>query len=439
MIENHLPDAPTVLFVDDEKNILASLRRLMHREDIEALTAASGPEGLELLQASPNIGLIVSDQRMPGMNGADFLARAREIRPDVHRIMLTGYSDLSATIDAINKGGAHRFITKPWDDADLLRAIREELKSYQLVKENERLGAIIGRQNEELKDWNKKLKARVLEQTAEIREKNASLRTKNLKLQEMFRDTIEALSRLIELRAKKLRDHSGNVTRLAVDMAEARGMTPQQVEVVRVAGLLHDIGEIGIPDELLNKPLSQCDPEELEVYMQHTIRGQATIDAISILRPAGLLIRHHHENFNGSGFPDGLQGSAIPQGARILALADFVDREINREHTSSVDKTLLKARELAGTKFDPELVPLLEKPLRKHYRHDNTKQGMVRKTLPPAELRIGMVLMQNLLSGTGLLLLKEGSVLDEKSIQAIGRYQKIDPIKGAVVVMVKGE
>jgi response regulator RpfG family c-di-GMP phosphodiesterase len=433
------PVTPKILFVDDEKNILASLRRLMTREDLEALTASSGPEGLELLRSAEEIGVIVSDQRMPGMNGSEFLQQARELRPEVPRIMLTGYSDLAATIDAINLGGAHRFLTKPWDDEQLVQTVREALNTYRLVQENRRLTAVINAQNEELKGWNQKLKARVLEQTAEIREKNEHLRSRNLKLQEMFRSTIEALSRLIELRSKGLRDHAGNVTRLAVALAEAGGLSAQQIEVVRVAGLLHDIGEIGIPDQLLNKPMSQFDAEELELYMQHSIRGQAAIDAIAILRPAGLLIRHHHEHFDGSGLPDGARGEAIPLGARILALADFADRALHQEANASPEKVLKKARELAGSRLDPALVALLEKPLRQLFGAGTPGQGMVQKRVRPETLRIGMVLKQDLISGTGLLLLKEGSVLEEKSVQAIGRYQKIDPIQGEVAVLVKGE
>ena len=184
---------PKILLVDDDKNILAALRRLLTREELEVITASSGPEGLELLRSQEEIGVIVSDQRMPGMNGSEFLQQARQLRPEVPRIMLTGYSDLASTIDAINLGGAHRFITKPWDDEQLLQTILETLGSYRLVKENQRLTAVINAQNEELKGWNQKLKARVLEQTAEIREKNEHLHSKNLNLQEMFRSTIEAL------------------------------------------------------------------------------------------------------------------------------------------------------------------------------------------------------------------------------------------------------
>src|SRR5512143_3889480 len=108
------PAEVKVLFVDDELNILRSLERLFMDEAFTVTTAGSGEEGLSLLRDDPAFGLIVSDQRMPGMNGVEFLSRAREIAPEALRIVLTGYADLNATMDAINRGGAYRYITKPW-------------------------------------------------------------------------------------------------------------------------------------------------------------------------------------------------------------------------------------------------------------------------------------------------------------------------------------
>ena len=114
-----------VLFVDDEENILRSIKRLLLEESYEILTANSGEEALKLLKDQQNIGLLVSDQRMPGMQGVDFLKQASEISPDALRILLTGFADVNAAIDAINKGGAYRYISKPWKDDELIQIVRE--------------------------------------------------------------------------------------------------------------------------------------------------------------------------------------------------------------------------------------------------------------------------------------------------------------------------
>ena len=121
------------LFVDDEENILKALQRLLMDEDFEVLTASSAKEGLQLLLQTENVGLIVSDQRMPEITGVQFLEQAKEMVPEALRIMLTGYADLTATMDAINRGGAYRYITKPWNDEELIQTIRDAVQQYRLI------------------------------------------------------------------------------------------------------------------------------------------------------------------------------------------------------------------------------------------------------------------------------------------------------------------
>ena len=121
-----------VLFVDDERKILGSLRRLMLDEDVQVFTASSGEDGLEVLRINPEIGVIVSDQRMPGLSGVSFLKQSRKIAPDAYRIVLSGYADMYAAMDAINQGGAWRYMTKPWNDDDMLGAIRQAAQQYRV-------------------------------------------------------------------------------------------------------------------------------------------------------------------------------------------------------------------------------------------------------------------------------------------------------------------
>ncbi len=132
----------TVLFVDDEENILKSLQRLTMDEEFETETANSGEEGLKKLASLENVALIVSDQRMPGMNGAEFLAQSRQFAPEAMRMLLTGYSDISAAADAINKGGASRYLNKPWNDEDLLQTLQGAVETWRLGQENKRLQAM---------------------------------------------------------------------------------------------------------------------------------------------------------------------------------------------------------------------------------------------------------------------------------------------------------
>ncbi len=170
MTSSDQPLATTVLFVDDEKLILSALQRLTMDEDFSVVTASSGEKALKILEQTSDIGLIVSDQKMPGMTGVDLLEKAKGLAPDALRIILTGFSNITTAVDAINKGGAYRFISKPWDDGELLLMLREAVERFRLIRENRRLAELVKKQHTELKEWNTRLEQRVEEQTSEIRE-----------------------------------------------------------------------------------------------------------------------------------------------------------------------------------------------------------------------------------------------------------------------------
>jgi len=438
-IQNELEDLPIkVLFVDDEEYILKSLRRLLADEDLEILTATSGTQGLEILKETPDIALIVTDQRMPGMTGVDFLMNARQIAPESLRIVLTGYADITATIDAINKRGAHRYISKPWNDEELILGIREAIQRYSLKRENRQLHEIIRKKNEELSEWNANLKARVLEQTSAIRHKLEELHQLNEKLSNNFQNTILALSGLIELRDRNTRSHCKNVADVAVKVAEQIKLPHDETTAIRIAALLHDIGKIGISDALLQEETASLHDYQLREYQLHAVRGQAILDHIEDLRPSGILIRHHHENFDGSGFPDRLSGKEIPLGARIIALVDALDRDILENETpNSIEEAIHRTREHVGSWFDPELYPLVEKSASQFYGDLLATNNSSVLELAPRELRKGMMVAKEVRSGTGLLLLAKGERLEDATITALRRYYIIDPPATGIFVTVE--
>ncbi len=428
---------PTVLFVDDEENILKALQRLTMDEAFETETANSGEAGLQKLTSLQEVALIVSDQRMPGMNGAEFLHQSQALAPDALRMLLTGYSDISAAADAINKGGASRYLNKPWNDEDLLQTLRGGVETWRLTRENKRLQAVVQAQNEELRQWNDNLKNRVLQQTTAIRRKADDLNDALLHLRESYNGIISAFSGLIEMRGQKMHQHARNVSELAVNAAREYGLMPEEIETVRIAALLHDIGEIGIPEKLLEKSPDYMNQDEFLVYSQHPVRGQMAIDGIPELRAAGVLIRHHHENYNGTGFPDRLAGDEIPIGARIIGYADQLDRAMTSVGDSS-EQALTRVELGLEIKLDPGLQRVFRKVAR--YAFFNMPEidpnATVELELKPEELRKGMLLTRDLLSGTGLMLLNKGVVLDSVKIESIQRYYKLDPPLRGVFALV---
>ncbi len=165
----------TILIVDDEANILQALRRVLRREPYRVLTASSGEEGLEIIQKEP-VDIIISDQRMPGMPGIQFLARAKELCPETIRIILSGYTDVNSIAEAINVGNVYKFILKPWEDEALKTTIRESFETTRLQRENRKLTETIKKQNEELSYLNKNLEKEVGDRTVEIKLQNEALK-----------------------------------------------------------------------------------------------------------------------------------------------------------------------------------------------------------------------------------------------------------------------
>ncbi len=432
------PEKGKILFVDDEENILRSLQRLFMDEEVEVFTASSGAKGLEILAREPEVGVIVSDQRMPEMTGVDFLEKSKAISPQSIRILLTGYADVNAAIDAINRGGTFRYLNKPWNDDELVQAVKGALHMYRLLTENKRLSAIVKKQNAELKKWNTELEAIVQEQTMELQKSYDSVRAINSRLRVNFKNTIVAFSGLIELRDKRMRTHSRNVAEVSVNVAKHLGMESEQREMVMVAALLHDIGKIGIPDIMLARETEQMNFAEREEYLQHPIRGQAAIDRIEELREAGLLIRSHHENYDGSGFPDGLKKADIPLGARIIALTDYIDKKIRKAMGATGFELLRKEVELQkGTLFDPKLIPAVFEQAEAFYKKIRPKTDHIEIELLPNDLQEGMEASRDVFSGTGILLLTKGTVLAASSIALLKRYYELDPPNQGIFISVK--
>jgi len=434
-MENKEANIPNrILFVDDEENVLRSLKRLFMSEDYTVLTALSGPDGLAVLK-EVEVPVIVSDQRMPVMTGAEFLEKSRELSPDSVRIILTGYADVEAAIGAINRGGAYRYVSKPWNDNELLLVIKDAFDKYRLVKENKYLTELTIQQNDELKKWSTELEFYVQQHTIELTNQNKELKKLNAKLKNNVSEVLGSLSGLIELRNRSMRNHSNNVALLSKSIAEEIGLTSLETETIAVGAQLHDIGKIGAPDIILIKNIDELSSDEMAEYVKHPIRGQAAIDGIEDFRGPGILVRHHHEWYNGKGFPDGLKGENIPIGARIISIADSLDRTLQGE-MRSIDTALIQIKSMLASQFDAALYAPLEKAARKLFS-SIIRNDIVEIELNTKDLSPGMILSRDVSTGTGLLLLRKGTVLNEKNIETLKRAVYLDPSKRGIFVTTK--
>ncbi|NRR28648.1 response regulator [Oxalobacteraceae bacterium] len=415
------PTPPTLLCVDDEPNILAALRRLFRAKGYRVLTAEGGAQGLLLLEQE-NVDLVISDMRMPEMDGARFLAQVRARWPDTVRILLTGYSDIQSIQDAINCGEIYRYITKPWDDNDMLLLVRHALERRQLEQEKLALEALTRQQNEELKTLNLSLEAKVEARTRLLKTAHDSAVAANEKLKHNFITTIKILSSIVDLRGSSNADLSREIADLARHLATSLELTPQESQDVFVAALLHNIGKTGFSDAMLATPLTLLQGAALGQYRKHPVHAAELLMPLDDLRGSAAIIRAQLERFDGNGFPDGLTGLAIPIGARILALAaDYYNLQhgamVQRHLRPDEAKTLII--DASGKRYDPNVVKAF-----RGIMDGNLNDGRVGTEMLSGELVPGMRLAYDLVSRDGLMLLTADHVLDARMIQQVQDFEK---------------
>lgn len=406
----------TILCVDDEANILAALRRAFRPLGYQVLLAESAKEGLLVLEQNSQIDLVISDMRMPEMDGARFLAEVRNQWPDIVRILLTGYADMESTIAAVNEGQIFRHISKPWNDGELLITVRNALEKRVLQREKQRLEQLTAQQNIELKRLNAGLEEKVSERTQE-------LVLAHEKLKQSFFTSIQLFSNMLELRAGHMAGHSCRVADLSRKIAQEMKLDEADAQNTFLAALLHDIGKIGLPDDLLRKPITQMAGDELSRWRRHASLGEQALLALDSLRGVAAIIRAHHETFDGKGFPDGKSGLTIPIGARILSVANEYDGYLwgtlngKRYEEEAARHMIAQGR---GRRYDPGVTDAfltVTGGLKKEVINNDETE------LSTGELKVGMVLSRNLVNYDGIVLLTAQQTLTETVITQLRGFE----------------
>lgn len=418
-------DVQTILCVDDEANILSSLRRLLRSHGYKLLFAGGGKEGLSIMEEHP-VDLVISDMRMPEMDGARFLTEVSERWPETMRILLTGYSDITSTIEAINKAQIFKYISKPWEDNDILLSIKRALELKNLKRDRQRLEKLTLKQNEELKDLNTNLESMVKARTAEIEQTLDMYEMANDELKNSFSSVVEVFSNLIAMRRGNSAEHIRTVADTARRVATKMDLSISQIQDVYHAALLKDIGLIGFSDDLLNMPFDSLRASEKEKVSQHPVIAQGLLMSLEPLQDVAFLIRCRHEHFDGSGYPDGLGTSTIPLGARILcAVDDYYGLQIGSVLTEKLSAALAKKylQDNCKKRYDPAVVAvLLENIVDVTVDKKETKKGA--SVVKTSGLKTGMVLIADLVSAGGLVLLPKGYIINDEVVQRISNLER---------------
>lgn len=311
----------TILIVDDEINNLQLLKRTF-RGQYNILTASNGLEALSVVKEhSDTISLIVSDQKMPVMEGTDFLKQVRQINPNIIKILLTGHVDTEIIISSINECDLYQYILKPFDVDELRLAVEKGIEKFEMTSNN---------------------------------------KTYYNELRTLFYETIRAISNSLDTKDAYTNGHSLRVTLYSMILASRLNLDNEYLEDIEIAGLLHDIGKIAMPKNILCKNGKLTD-EEFGVMKSHPDKGEKIVLNINKLQSISEWVKSHHEKYDGSGYPLGLKGEEIPLPGRIIALADTYDAMTStRSYRKALDHevAISEIKRCSGTQFDPALASL---------------------------------------------------------------------------------
>ncbi|MGB8924862.1 MAG: HD domain-containing phosphohydrolase [Pseudomonas sp.] len=431
---------PTVLLVDDEESILNSLRRLLRGQPYDVLLATSGAQALDMLAQQP-VNLVMSDARMPNMDGASLLAHVRQLYPETARIMLTGYADPGAIIKAINDGQIHRYISKPWNDEEMLLILRQSLEHQHSEQERQRLERLTQVQNDQLKLLNSTLEKHVAARTAELQQTADMLDLAYEELKHSYVTGTEVFSLLANLRLPPAKQTNRQIIELVRSYCRQHGLDEATSRDLTMAAALYNVGKLSWTDGMMTTPSDLLRQNDRERYRSYPKQSESLLMTLDPMKDAARLILHHQERWDGSGFPDRLKGEGIPFGSRLLKLAvDFVElqRGLILERQMNSDEALLYLRQYAGRLYDPDLVEdfIL---VCAAFLNDVTLADPTVKVLTTRDLAAGMILARNLNADNGMLLLNAGKVLSALLVEKLIAFEAMEGGKYKIFVKVPEE
>ncbi len=318
-----------ILCIDDNPEVLKLMKMLLADEfDLELMTSAE--QGLKFMR-DRNPDLVLCDVMMPGMDGHAFsrAVKADESLKHIPIILVTARSGAEMLNEGI-QAGADDYISKPFDSTELKARIRALLRLRQVESE--------------LALVNRNLKMR----TSDLVEQQRSL----------FLSTVKSLASAIDAKDEYTRHHSTRVTEFSLKIAAKMGYSEKELGELELAAVLHDVGKIGVPESILNKP-GRLTNEEFTLIKEHPVRGESILSPVIELKAIARIVRAHHERYDGNGYPDKLKGREIPLGARIMAIADTYDSITSERPYRKAASHRYAVKEIianSGTQFDPEVV-----------------------------------------------------------------------------------
>ncbi len=377
---------PKVLFVDDDENILSSFKRQFHNK-FNMLFAKSGAKGLDIIENEGPVALVVSDYRMPEMNGADFLFKVRERFPNTVRIMLTGQADIEAMVKIINEGRIFRFLTKPCPPELMRKNIEDGLEQYRL------------------------------------------LMAEKIILEQTLSGSIKVLTDILALISPQAFSRASRIRRIVQEFVDKMQVkNPWQLEI---AAMLSQIGCVTVPDYVISKVYNNKDllPNEFSMFQNHPKVGSEMIANIPRLKLVAKIIQYQEKLYNGQGVPkDGMAGEDIPLGARILKLGLDFDTLVQSGSKRETIMEIINQRVKLGW-YDERLVKVLEKPVTR-------RKKFISSEVTITKLNDSMILADDLFNKRGTILLgSKGQEITKSFIYRLINIEKNEGIRYPIKVV----
>ena len=430
-----------ILVVDDDDVILRAISRLLRQVGAKILTAESGEDAAEIID-DRHIGVVISDQRMPGMSGAELLEYVSDKQPQAVRIMITGNNEVDTVTAAINRGEVFRFISKPWDNHALLKTAQDAIDLNRLRRSKSIYEERIRAQNNELKSLNEDLEARVEERTREVVEKAEEIEKLYEKLEDSFDATMRALLSTMELGHSAIVRHCQRTLQRVEDFGPEAGVDKSDMKHLRRAAILHWIGLINAPEDVFRKPVSEYGHDEQAFWEFHPLLGQQAICHVPVLEMPGRIILLYLKDWT-----DGQLRADVPSDEITFEVTDQLARccQVLRicsefEHARTIrgqsdddwhasEEGLAEIQSKRGQAFSPGLVDkFVQSVSQKAFGIDRHEVEIALTDLEP-----GMVLARPVETVKGIPVAARGMVITE---ELIDRFQNFHTTTGLDTIFV---
>ena len=326
-----------ILIVDDEKITCNVIAQRLKREGFSCVTAYNGKEAFEYF-CKGNFSLVISDIRMPEKDGLELLRLVKAVRPNMKFIIMTAYAEIDVAVEAMHLG-ANDLLLKPFELELAVFSVKKAIEQKKM--------------EEELESYHKHLKQLVAERTEKLQEAYHTLKKAHL-------DSVKVLAEAIDAKDPYTRGHSDRVRQMSLRIATSLRFNEERMEILEYGALLHDIGKIGVKDEILQKPGS-LSAEEYQTIREHPLIGVRILEGVEFFKDKIPMIRNHHEQFDGKGYPDRLVGEAIPLEARIIAVPDAFDAMTSsrpQRENRALEEILSDMEQQKGRQFDPRILEI---------------------------------------------------------------------------------